>query len=46
MIVFVETDFLFAIAKDDDWLQQRAEDILNEREIVASPFACLELLIV
>ena len=46
MTVFVETDFLLAIAKDDDWLQQRAEDILDEREIVASPFAYLELLIV
>ena len=46
MTVFVETDFLLAIAKDDDWLQQRAEGILDEREIVASPFAYLELLIV
>jgi len=46
MTVFVETDFLLAIAKNDDWLQQRAEDILDEREVVASPFAYLELLIV
>jgi predicted nucleic acid-binding protein len=46
MTVFVETDFLLAVAKDDDWLQQRAEDILDEREIVTSPFAYLELLIV
>ena len=46
MTVFVETDFLLAIAKDDDWLQERAEDVLDEREIVASPFAYLELLLV
>lgn len=46
MTVFVETDFLLAIAKDDDWLQSRAEKILNEREVVTSPFAYLELLIV
>ena len=46
MTVFVETDFLLAIAKDDDWLQERAEDVLAEREVVTSPFAYLELLIV
>lgn len=46
MTVFVETDFLLAIAKDDDWLQGRAEKILKEREVVTSPFAYLELLIV
>lgn len=46
MTVFVETDFLLAIAKDDDWLQERAEEILNDREVVTTPFAYLELLIV
>jgi predicted nucleic acid-binding protein len=46
MTVFVETDFLLAIAKDDDWLQERAEAVLDEREVVTSPFAYLELLIV
>ncbi|WP_254542933.1 PIN domain-containing protein [Halomarina pelagica] len=46
MTVFVETDFLLAIAKDDDWLQERAEDVLDEREVVTSPFAYLELLLV
>lgn len=46
MTVFVETDFLLAIAKDDDWLQERAEDIHEERDVVTSPFAYLELLIV
>jgi predicted nucleic acid-binding protein len=46
MTVFVETDFLFAIAKDDDWLQNRAEEVLNDHEVVTSPFAYLELLII
>jgi len=46
MTVFVETDFLLAIAKDDDWLQEHAEVILDERDVVTSPFAYLELLIV
>lgn len=46
MTVFVETDFLLAIAKDDDWLQQRAEEFLDDHEVVTSPIAYLELLIV
>lgn len=46
MTVFVETDFLLAIAKDDDWLQERAEDVLDEQEVVTSPFAYLEMLLV
>ncbi len=46
MTVFVETDFLIALVKDDDWLQNRAEEVLNERDVVTSPFAYLELLIV
>ena len=46
MTVFVETDFLLALAKDDDWLQERAENVLDGREIVTSPFAYLEMLIV
>lgn len=46
MTVFVETDFLLALAKDDDWLQERAEDVLDEREVVTSPIAYLEMLIV
>lgn len=46
MTVFVETDFLLALAKDDDWLQNRAEEVLDEREVVTSSFAYLELLIV
>ena len=46
MTVFVETDFLLAIANDADWLQEGAEAVLDEREVVTSPFAYLELLIV
>ena len=46
MTVFVETDFLLAIAKDEDWLQKRAEDVLDEREVVTSPFTYLEMLLV
>ena len=46
MTVLAEADFLLAVAKDDDWLQERAEEALDERGVVASPFAYLELLIV
>lgn len=46
MTAFVETDFLLALAKDDDWLQERAEAALGENEVETSPFAYLELLIV
>lgn len=46
MTAFVETDFLLALAKDDDWLQGRAEAALDEQEVVTSPFAYLELLLV
>jgi predicted nucleic acid-binding protein len=46
MTVFVETDFLLTLAKDDDWLQARAEETLEARDVVTSPFAYLELLIV
>lgn len=46
MTVFVETDFLLALAKDDDWLQESAETVLDDRDVVTSPLAYLELLIV
>lgn len=46
MTAFVETDFLLALAKDDDWLQERAETFLDDREVVTSPLSYLELLIV
>lgn len=43
MTVYVETDFLVALAKDDDWLQERAEAVLDGRDVVTGPFAYLEL---
>lgn len=43
---YVETDFLIALAKDDDWLQERAESALDEREVVTAPYSYLELLLV
>jgi predicted nucleic acid-binding protein len=46
MTTFVETDFLIALAKDDDWLQGRAESILSDRDLETSPISYLELLIV
>ncbi|RDZ96004.1 PIN domain nuclease, partial [Haloferax sp. Atlit-6N] len=46
MTVFVETDFLLAVAKDDDWLQERAEAVLAEQDVVTSPFSYLEILLV
>ena len=46
MTVFVETDFLLAIAKDDDWLQERAETVLTQREVVTSAATYLEMLLV
>jgi predicted nucleic acid-binding protein len=46
MTAFVETDFLLALAKDDDWLREHAEKALDGREVVTSPFAYLEMLIV
>ena len=46
MTCFVETDFLLALLKDDDWLKGRAEMILEERTVVTSPLSYLELLFV
>lgn len=46
MTAFVETDFLVALARDDDWLQGRAEEVLDEREVVTSSLSYLELLLV
>lgn len=43
MKAFVETGFLVTLGKNDDWLQQRAEYILNERDVVTSLFAYLEM---
>ncbi|SEH18022.1 PIN domain-containing protein [Natronorubrum sediminis] len=45
MTVYVETDFLLALAKDSDWLQQSAEEALNEYDVETSAFSYLELLL-
>ncbi|WP_336326047.1 PIN domain-containing protein [Halovenus sp. HT40] len=45
MTVYVETDFLLALAKDTDWLQGPAEDALVEYDVETSPFSYLELLL-
>lgn len=44
MTVYVETDFLVALAKDDDWLQGAARTALEEHRVETSTFAYLELL--
>jgi predicted nucleic acid-binding protein len=46
MTVYVETDFLVALVKDDDWLQERAERALDEHDVVTSPYSYLELLLI
>lgn len=46
MTVFVETDFLLALAKGDDWLQEQAETHLDTHDVVTSQLAYLELLLV
>jgi predicted nucleic acid-binding protein len=45
MTVYVETDFLLALAKDTDWLQGSAEDALDEYDVETSLFSYLELLL-
>ena len=45
MTVYVETDFLLALAKDTDWLQGSAEDALGEYDVETAPFSYLELLL-
>jgi len=45
MTVYVETDFLLALAKDSDWLQGSAEDALDESEVETSAFSYLELVL-
>ncbi len=45
MTVYVETDFLLALAKDTDWLQSSAEDALGEYDVETSPLSYLELLL-
>ena len=45
MTVYVETDFVLALAKDSDWLQQSAEEALDEYDVETSAFSYLELLL-
>ena len=45
MTVYVETDFLLALAKDTDWLQESAEAALDEYEVKTSAFSYLELVL-
>ena len=45
MTVYVETDFLLALAKDSGWLQGSAEGALVEYDIETAPFSYLELLL-
>jgi uncharacterized protein YtpQ (UPF0354 family) len=46
MTTYVETEFLLALAKDGDWLKDRAERALEERDLVTAPYAYLEVLLV
>jgi|AntDeeMetageno51_2_1112566.scaffolds.fasta_scaffold00025_49 predicted nucleic acid-binding protein len=46
MTVYVETDFLLALIKDSDWLQEPAEKALEERDVVTSSYTYLELLLI
>ena len=45
MTVYVETDFLLALAEDTDWLQESAEAALDEHEVETSAFSYLELVL-
>ena len=46
MTAYVETDFLLALAKDSDWLKDRAEEKLEERDLVTSTYSYLEILLI
>jgi len=47
-MIYADVDFFVALAKDDDWLGQRAADVLAEHAgaIVTSRAALLELLVI
>lgn len=46
--MYVETDFLLALLKDEDWLKQSAESFYreNKEELWTSEFTLLELMLV
>jgi len=46
MTVYVETDYLLALAKDSDWLKDRAEEGLEARDVVTSAYSYLEILLI
>ena len=46
MTAYVETDFLLALAKDSDWLKGRAEEKLEEHDVVTSTYSYLEILVI
>jgi len=43
--MYVETDFLLALAKDSDWLKANAEGALDEHEVTTSILAYTEFLL-
>lgn len=44
-MIYVETDFLLALAKDSDWLQAEAETALEEHEVATSALSYVEFLL-
>ncbi|KOX93322.1 MULTISPECIES: PIN domain-containing protein [Halorubrum] len=46
MTTYVETDYLLALAKDSDWLKDRAEEELEEYDVVTSTYSYLEILLI
>jgi len=44
--MYVETDFLLALAKPDDWLSDRAEAALDEHEVYTSVVAYTEFFLI
>jgi len=46
MTAYVETDYLLALAKDSDWLKDRAEPALEEHDVVTSTYSYLEVLLI
>ena len=46
--MYVETDFILALLKEDDWLSERAEEIYNQEkdELWTSSHTLMELMLV
>jgi predicted nucleic acid-binding protein len=46
--MYVETDFVLALIKDDDWLSENAEEIYreNRKDLWTSEYTLLELMLV